>query len=1652
MSLQKEQQGTPITAYQRDLVNGTKALRVGKEVPEGDINLAYMHTPTIQSDENISLIRTSYTSDNVIPQDQLESMVTANEQGILEYVDMIGNEEVHSRPPKDIFPSKKISLTRQFKKNDMRTENALYYKFEIDYHYDSQLAAPDEKGLYFVRKYTGQQIELTDENGHLLDDTYKYEIYVQPQAINPRIYSVLIYLHKNTDTINTIKVRYNHIDQVVKDEHVYSVQKQLELYTNQANQITLDHQVKQMLESGKLRTINGISAFEERPEVEVLQAIANEENDKEIFAITPKTDGAGYQIIVPQKSESDPRISRIFSHRVVAQYIGSDNQTVKVTVGHITDWCMNPEALMKNEQEEYSGEWKNIGMPYGGGKLNAKEMIEMSLPFGTPSIPADATYSIEDDKGNLLYHIKILHDNADVNTEVNEVMSKTVEAKANGLIQEPWKNAMQSNTVIKNNPIPHVCSIIPERQQTKLNFKWKANGQGYTESKTTYSTDWKVCADVEFKKTTIPNTLDILDQTKWDIIGDPANKNNWKYAYSSILGKNALSYTVNDGYINGFFQRKEVIDGSLVDLMNKTDYEFSVKVRITETDDDPIVILFRVQNTQDYYMFLWDGETLTSGLTSGAYGRVYVGEYGWTGFQWFEYNNTYNDWRHAKTKEEYLQMGFGTQHKRIIKVSPSTLPAFTGTNYATWDGTTRYPGDQTNSRFDDITTKDDLYTSTLGSKGFVAGKDYKITIKVIGNHFQVYINENVNNSDLGNLVCQAIDSTYQQGTYGIAVLHEKDTLWYDMNMTEIAAETICTTSESITLVDTTEKKLSNYRVVDMMESLIKDHADTLYAGSPYTIRGYNPYSSGDLILRIDPIDGFLYGKTNNSLAGGIGQTPWTTDANGLSVDGTGEVEYHADGHYTILVQPSTLPSNLIPSNILGFVWNPPILTEGSNVSLTLGNPDKIQVTASVPPISVIGLPYVLQQKNILKSDGLSIIENLQDFYNKLEIPDSIPKEEILLRIERGIVTGVGVDGTATTQNPEYRVNYRFQCQKNGYTRMPVDQFQDQLGVNRLRLKSIVKENNLLDPDMTVNIVAWTTFEDLEAVPLFAIKIEEERKIEIEKPKVEQSRMEIDNWYLRVKNGLFLKRLRLPYMEIESAEKLPEIYLTYPQLLGMVTSPEQVVEIDLEYRLPEYTNQSFYNRPFLLMDKEKPTVLNEYAIQTRYAPLVLSSETNKSYLEVYSLRGEQRRILRVSDVDAAKGIIYLHDRIREQDTVYVRYAYQEDWYTYRGFMKDASNFFHLDLNPTPGHRHTVAEHGFHQWIPIDNNQEVFTIRPEGTDNRTLLAKPIHIYMRPYALRYVDQSNPLKDGQIIPGTLRDKTLYHTDEEWWFNPQDYKYDPTMFRLGKVILQENSIMKENMTILDTRTRGGGLDESLSKEIIRQVNKESLYHWDVGYFDGEAYQENGVIVVQLPRAILQSETNPNGFKEAEVQAAIAKHKGYGILPIIEFYDEEIDEYRYNIIPNPEFLEGKDIGYYDPLHSKGTYSIRYISLGAGDNYVLQIENDAEYAITIPGYKFKDNRYRLDVKAVKESTATIRSAGTIDVYYKDGTSIRTQLGTINRDQWMIYKDYISINPNIHHVTITLNKTAEVRTGRIIYDYIKIVPSPDLTQQTIEIHEI
>ncbi len=1802
-----------ITAYKEKLEDGTYALRVGKEVPEGDVNLSYIHTPRLDSDENVSLVGTASTAENMIPYDQREGLVAPDEEGKLSYVELHGNiDSIRNKEPKEVFPSEHVNITRMFKNNIHRSSEGLFYKFEIKYHYDSKRGEPNK-----VEKYTGDQIHLTDENGNPIGSEVKHDIYVMAMSGNPNIYWVKIYMNLPTNEIDTFKIKYNHIDNVVSENYVQITKEELELYMNSNNTINIYGKTKQLVENGKLRIVNAKGSYEKVDK----DTLRNATPDDEYYYSELSNEKGGYNLFVTQRSEFDPRPKRMFNYKVMATYKDKEGKEQQVTSGYISDWVVHPEALLQNEKYEYTKEWKKIGIPFDGYKLNVKDMAEISLPPGTPSIPEEASFEILDAQGNLLYSVVDAQDNPGVDTAIQEGSNNFGSAKAVDISPDPWSSAQHPNTHIKSLPIDHTVTVIAEEQKTQWGFEFEVTGQGLVGTPSVYTGNWWVCALTGIYKDYSDNYLPLQNKTNWL----PRTSSTPVSAWATKSGDNGLTYVEvekDDTDIMGLYMRNNR-SGSA--MSTAKDYEFSTSVKVLDPGGSNVIgIMFRIKDNKNYYMFAWEREDILYQeyeYTAEDYPngsklrpesnnprRVSFENGGCTEFTYNPSEDMENiDSKHQdyffQNMNDYEEYGFGDNKKRIYKATERSSSA------AKAEGYTASAADKTGSSFKDVTVKDSLYESEEGKIGWEVGKEYKITVMVSGSDFKIYINDNPYSTSRGFLVCTGKDSEHKTGSIGFASVAQKWVRWSAPIYNEIEMKEVCTDPVHHTFYNNKEVRVSGQRVYPLMKDLIEKYAKDTYGKAKYDIFGYVPHSDqNDLFVEIDEENnGFVWAYTTSDKAGGIQQEDWTTEDNHMTVNGSGHVNYHADGHFTITMNPEILPTDKIPNYVQEFTWNNPIITSGENIEVLIKEDGKtLNPEAEIPSIKDLNRKITITPDPIHKEDDIVSLIDLQGengIIKQLDLPQDVNLTELMLRIERG------EPDNHDYINQEHRVNYRFRTEEDGYTRLPVDQFKDYLGVNRLRVGSLYnqylpvefeldyevlvpmkkttnmqklfadnaegavmiesspgistwevvdgvlvdnenksefvgafnlqhldyknhitdftfkpigidddligvifrvqdkdnfyfyameaddidlteranrmednqpaglfdwttyrrrdttaedyvenrgwrryhqrvykvkngrktvvadrsmvsnsgyirnwhnnirvecagKQTNLyfqtgvindenwdrifqidtewdkgafgvfnysqrvefldiqttdmvpvsgtihnlnyvgnpqsiiakntksfchdyvvssmkaagftgsenytplsytgkvtgdsgevnialngegpiqvfseIDPTQTiadVDLVAWTHHEDLEATPLFAITIDDEKRIDIEKPKVEKEKLEMENWYLRIKNGNFEKQIELPYYEPE--EKIPKIYESYPMLKDY--APKEVDDVEtvtLEYTVDEYTNQEFYHREehkpgIILVDNEQPIVLDEFALKAKNSPISLSSVYDISYIEAHAFRNNKARKLRIKDIDAEKGIVYLLDRVREEDVINLRYAYEERYYTYRGFNKE-DDHFHLDLNPSPGHTHTTAYDGFYRWIPLDKD----STRYETTEisSNEFLVKQVHVYLRPSLIRD-------KNDNIIPGTKSNKrNIFHTTEEEVFNEKNYNYDMSLYRLGKVMIQSNSDIHKDTTILDNRSRGGGLDDAISREIIKQINIESLQHWDLGSFDGEAYQENGVIIIKVPKRILKGKNNPHGFSENEIEAAVQKHKAYGILPIIEYYDSENEE------------------------------------------------------------------------------------------------------------------------------------------------------------------
>jgi len=233
-------------------------------------------------------------------------------------------------------------------------------------------------------------------------------------------------------------------------------------------------------------------------------------------------------------------------------------------------------------------------------------------------------------------------------------------------------------------------------------------------------------------------------------------------------------------------------------------------------------------------------------------------------------------------------------------------------------------------------------------------------------------------------------------------------------------------------------------------------------------------------------------------------------------------------------------------------------------------------------------------------------------------------------------------------------------------------------------------------------------------------------------------------------------------------------------------------------------------------------------------------------------------IELKNYNSTNGIIELMTGIHFNDSVYVSYYYEEEYYEYKGYYnKELDKFMYIDMNPTRGHECTYS---------VVNGT---TVTYKEIPTYQLLGKTLYIYMLPY-----------KTIRTTKTTTLDTTLKHTFDKDELALLQIAH-PELIILGSIKLINNYTVYDVIT-LDTRQRGGGLKESLSNEQIERHDEASLNLWDINPFDGHSYHPNGITIIKLPKKVLVE--HGGRFTNEEVGKIVEQHLALGIMPIIKYY------------------------------------------------------------------------------------------------------------------------------------------------------------------------
>lgn len=309
--------------------------------------------------------------------------------------------------------------------------------------------------------------------------------------------------------------------------------------------------------------------------------------------------------------------------------------------------------------------------------------------------------------------------------------------------------------------------------------------------------------------------------------------------------------------------------------------------------------------------------------------------------------------------------------------------------------------------------------------------------------------------------------------------------------------------------------------------------------------------------------------------------------------------------------------------------------------------------------------------------------------------------------------------------------------------------------------------------------------------------------------------------------------------------------------------EELITQDRKSFVSKNTNWLPFPQPIIKIrpygvGAEKIVPVTSYTIDYQSGMVIFKEEIKDRVFAEYTHSNDKKLVIR--DFDAQNGFIYLEDEIDFKNEIYVDYYYEENFLEYRGYYDEAvGRFIHLDLNPSEGHYSTMPV------VRTDGGTGQTFTSWESVPTAKLMNKEIYVYILPY-----------KDSF---GNYNEHTVRHcySITEW---QSVQKTNPTAMILGVIHLREHTNVNEAV-VMDARTRGGGLKESITKAEIKKTQPLSENYWDMNTWDGTAYYKNGVVIIEVPKIVLASEGGR--FTEEQVRNVVGKYIAYGTYFIVEY-------------------------------------------------------------------------------------------------------------------------------------------------------------------------
>lgn len=297
----------------------------------------------------------------------------------------------------------------------------------------------------------------------------------------------------------------------------------------------------------------------------------------------------------------------------------------------------------------------------------------------------------------------------------------------------------------------------------------------------------------------------------------------------------------------------------------------------------------------------------------------------------------------------------------------------------------------------------------------------------------------------------------------------------------------------------------------------------------------------------------------------------------------------------------------------------------------------------------------------------------------------------------------------------------------------------------------------------------------------------------------------DPWHLDIPDIVFTREILLP------GTSHPMYNSLWPEL-----KPYAGQMASCRYNIPEYESQAWVPAYPAAYITETPRLYNENTLAVTYPPLTLDG------WDSIQLSTDAQ----IVDVDSVSRLIVLSRDVKREMPISIRYRAVVRSYRYTGYAQgsdEAASLVGLNLNPGP-YQTSSATPDRHVY------GHVATTQYEEVPTSELVGIPFTVYLVPTLVRVNDTTV----------ATRQKAAYHTT----YTPVELEeIDALTTPLGIVSMKQTA-RPEDVVVIDTRRRGGGLSESVDR--VEKTSDAAMSHWDIGRWDGQIYVDGGVVLIEM--------------------------------------------------------------------------------------------------------------------------------------------------------------------------------------------------------------